>query len=53
VDAVPFDDLLPALEVIEQQPLAERAAAYAALHADLARRLDPSAGPAGEARAAS
>lgn len=34
------DDLLSALEVIEEQPLAERAAAYAALHDDLARRLE-------------
>lgn len=34
------EDLLSALEVIEQQPLAERAAAYAALHDDLARRLE-------------
>lgn len=34
------EDLLSALEVIEQQPLAERAAAYGALHDDLARRLE-------------
>jgi hypothetical protein len=34
------DDLLSTLEVIEQQPLAERASAYAALHDDLARRLE-------------
>ncbi|GEB95698.1 hypothetical protein [Microbacterium lacticum] len=34
------DDLLSALEVIEQQPLAERANAYASLHDDLARRLE-------------
>lgn len=34
------DDLLSALDVIEQQPLAERANAYAALHDDLARRLE-------------
>ncbi len=34
------EDLLSALEVIEQQPLAERAGAYAALHDDLARRLE-------------
>ena len=34
------DDLLSALEVIEQQPLAERASAYASLHDDLARRLE-------------
>ncbi|GAA4062236.1 hypothetical protein GCM10023065_10980 [Microbacterium laevaniformans] len=34
------EDLLSALEVIEEQPLAERAAAYVALHDDLARRLE-------------
>jgi hypothetical protein len=34
------DDLVSALEVIEAQPLAERAAAYEALHDALARRLD-------------
>lgn len=34
------EDLLSALEVIEDQPLAERAAAYAALHEELARRLE-------------
>lgn len=34
------EDLLSALEVIEEQPLAERAAAYAALHDELARRLE-------------
>ncbi|WP_231560329.1 hypothetical protein, partial [Microbacterium hominis] len=34
------EDLLSALEVIEEQPLAERATAYAALHDDLARRLE-------------
>ena len=34
------EDLLSALEVIEQQPLAERAPAYAALHDGLARRLE-------------
>lgn len=37
------EDLLSTLEVIEEQPLAERATAYAALHDELARRLD--AGP--------
>ncbi len=42
------DDLLSTLEVIEGQPLAERATAYAAVHDELARRLesgprDPSA----------
>ncbi|WP_157553804.1 hypothetical protein [Microbacterium hominis] len=34
------EDLLSALEVIEEQPLRERAAAYAALHDELARRLE-------------
>jgi len=34
------EDLLSTLEVIEEQPLAERAAAYAALHDELARRLE-------------
>lgn len=34
------DDLLSTLEVIEEQPLAERANAYAALHDELARRLE-------------
>lgn len=34
------EDLLSTLEVIEQQPLAERAGAYAALHDELARRLE-------------
>ena len=44
-------DLVPALEVIEQQPLDQRADAYAALHDELARRLEatpqpPDDGPA-------
>lgn len=34
------EDLLSALEVIEEQPLAERASAYAALHDELSRRLE-------------
>lgn len=34
------DDLLSALDVIEDQPLTERASSYAALHDELARRLD-------------
>ena len=34
------DDLLPALDVIEQQPLAARAGAYSAVLDDLARRLE-------------
>ncbi len=38
-DALP-EDLLSTLEVIEQQPLAERASAYTALHDELARRLE-------------
>ena len=46
---VPHDDeradLLSALEVIEAQPLATRAEAYAGLHDALARRLE--SGPAG------
>lgn len=37
-------DLLSSLEVIEDQPLHARAAAYESLHDALARRLD--AGPA-------
>jgi len=46
--AEPRGDLLSALEVIEGQPLGERAQGYAALHDELARRLqsgpaDPSA----------
>ncbi|MBD7958768.1 hypothetical protein H9651_14085 [Microbacterium sp. Sa4CUA7] len=40
----PREDLLSALEVIEEQPLEERAQGYAALHDELARRLQP--GPA-------
>lgn len=34
------EDLVSALEVIEDQPLAQRAAGYAALHDEFARRLD-------------
>ncbi|MCM3696337.1 hypothetical protein [Microbacterium oleivorans] len=34
------EDLLSTLEVIEDQPLAERAAAYALLHDELAKRLE-------------
>lgn len=34
------DDLLSALEVIEDQPLSARASGYLALHDELARRLD-------------
>lgn len=40
-------ELISRLRVIEGQPLAERAAAYAALHDELSRRLE--AGPAGPA----
>lgn len=40
----PRDDLLSAIEVIEDQPLGERAQGYAALHDELARRLQ--SGPA-------
>ncbi|WP_322409367.1 hypothetical protein [Microbacterium invictum] len=43
VDATP-SELLSALEIIESQPLAERADAFAAIHDDLARRLDQSLG---------
>ena len=38
-------DLVSAIEVIEAQPLATRAASYEALHDELARTLD--SGPAG------
>lgn len=34
------EDLLSTIEVIEGQPLSERAAAYAAIHDELARRLE-------------
>ena len=34
------EDLLSTLEIIEDQPLAERAAAYALLHDELAKRLE-------------
>jgi hypothetical protein len=43
-DAGGDDELISRLRVIEAQPLAERAEAYAALHDELARRLE--AGPA-------
>ena len=39
------DDLLSALEVIEDQPLAQRADGYVALHDELARRLDAGGPP--------
>ncbi|MBB2976107.1 hypothetical protein FHX49_001677 [Microbacterium endophyticum] len=38
------EDLLSALEVIEQQPLRDRASSYASLHDDLARRLESNPG---------
>ncbi|MDT0184040.1 hypothetical protein Q9S36_27995 [Microbacterium sp. ARD31] len=41
-------DLLSDLEIIESQPLAQRAEAYEALHDALARRLE--SGPAGVSR---
>lgn len=44
-DADRPDDLLATLDVIEQQPLATRADAYAAVLDDLSRRLE--SGPAG------
>lgn len=34
------DELIPRLRIIEEQPLADRADAYAALHDELARRLE-------------
>lgn len=34
------EDLLSTLEVIEGQPLSERASAYTALHDELAKRLE-------------
>ncbi len=36
------DGLLPRVRVIEEQPLAGRAAAYAALHTELSSRLEQS-----------
>lgn len=44
-------DLVSALEVIEAQPLATRAAAYESLHDSLVRRLD--ADPSAAASASS
>lgn len=40
--AAPADDLLTQLEVVETQPLADRAAAYEAIHDHLAQRLEQS-----------
>ena len=39
------DELIPRLRIIEQQPLPDRAPAYAALHDELARHLE--SGPTG------
>ncbi|MGN6429068.1 hypothetical protein [uncultured Leifsonia sp.] len=39
------EGLLPRLEVIEEQPLAARAEAYAQLHAELSARLEGSDAP--------
>jgi hypothetical protein len=44
MDGAIDDELISRLRVIESQPLAERAAAYAALHDELAHDLE--AGPA-------
>ncbi len=44
MEDVEHDELISRLRVIEGQPLAERADAYAALHEELARVLD--SGPA-------
>lgn len=41
-DLRPDEDLLSRLEIVESQPLADRAAAYEAIHEDLARRLEQS-----------
>jgi hypothetical protein len=43
MDGAIDDELISRLKVIESQPLAERAAAYSALHDELARDLE--AGP--------
>ncbi|NYF16381.1 hypothetical protein HDC37_001195 [Microbacterium sp. AK009] len=43
-DAGAPSELLSALEIIESQPLAERAEGFAAIHDDLARRLDQTLG---------
>lgn len=39
------EGLLPRLEVIEEQPLAARAEAYAQLHAELSARLEGADAP--------
>lgn len=40
LEPTPGEDLLSALEVIEDQPLSQRAVAYAVLHDELARQLE-------------
>lgn len=42
-DGSPAEDLVSALEVIEDQPLPDRANGYLALHDELSRRLDSGA----------
>lgn len=41
----PGEGLLPLLDVIEEQPLTERAAAYTQLHAELSARLEGADAP--------
>ncbi|MFJ4039418.1 hypothetical protein ACIPVB_15235 [Microbacterium sp. NPDC090007] len=43
-------DLIDRLRVIEEQPLAERASAYAAVHDELARRLESAPGDTSASR---
>lgn len=38
----PDENLLSRLDIVESQPLSDRAAAYEAIHEDLARRLEHS-----------
>lgn len=38
----PDENLLSRLDIVESQPLSDRAAAYEAIHEDLARRLEQS-----------
>lgn len=42
----PGEGLVSRVRIIEEQPLAERAEAYAALHDELARRLEQAPGDA-------
>lgn len=44
-DEAPGEGLLPLLDVIEEQPLTERAAAYTQLHAELSARLEGADAP--------